>query len=106
MLQNLNGSNNAKFPPKFVTKGQAKKMGWRPGKNLWAYKKLKGKSIGGDTFTNREGQLPNGGKTWHGADLDYKGGHRGAKRLLFSNDGMRMVTVDHYSTFTEVPPCQ
>lgn len=106
MLQSLNGSNNAKLPPKFVTKGQAKKMGWRPGKNLWSYTKLKGKSIGGDTFANRERLLPAGGRSWHEADLDYKGGHRGAKRLIYSNDGMRMVTVDHYRTFTEVRPCQ
>ncbi|MBT1075665.1 ribonuclease domain-containing protein [Geobacter grbiciae] len=106
MLQSLNGSNNRNLPPKFVTKSQAKKMGWRPGRDLWASTRLKGKSIGGDRFANREGRLPAGGKKWHEADLDYKGGHRGAKRLIYSNDGLRMVTVDHYRTFTEVPPCQ
>lgn len=106
VLQKLNESGNMQLPPKFVTKNQAKKMGWKPGKDLWASSKLKGKSIGGDTFTNREGQLPDGNRKWHEADLDYKGGHRGAKRLLFANDGLRMVTVDHYSTFTEVPACQ
>jgi hypothetical protein len=26
--------------------------------------------------------------------------------LLFSNDGIRMVTVDHYKTFREVPSCR
>ncbi len=106
VLQSLNASHHTKLPPKFVTKKQAQKMGWRPGQNLWAVKKLKGKSIGGDLFTNREGQLPNGGRTWHEADLTYKGGHRGAKRLVYSNDGLHWVTVDHYQTFTEVPPCQ
>jgi len=55
VLQSLNASHHTKLPPKFVTKKQAKKMGWRPGQNLWAVKKLKGKSIGGDLFTNREG---------------------------------------------------
>lgn len=105
-LRSLNTSDNKKLPAKFVTKREAKKLGWRPGKDLWAAPKLKGKSIGGDRFSNREGALPQGGKRWHEADLDYKGGHRGAKRLLYSNDGLRMVTVDHYSTFTEVPSCQ
>lgn len=38
--------------------------------------------------------------------MDYKGGRRGPKRLMFSNDGLRLVTVDHYSTFREVPPCR
>ena len=106
VLQRLNTSHNTTLPPKFVTKKQAQKMGWRPGKNLWAVKKLKGKSIGGDLFTNKEGQLPNGGRIWHEADLDYKGGHRGPKRLVYSTDGLRWVTVDHYQTFTEVPACQ
>lgn len=62
MLQSLNGSNNTKLPPKFVTKSQAKKMGWRPGKNLWANTKLRGKSIGGDTFpiTSAATSMPSG----------------------------------------------
>ena len=106
VLQSLNASQNKTLPPKFVTKKQAQKMGWRPGENLWAIKKLKGKSIGGDLFTNKEGQLPNGGRTWHEADLAYNGGHRGAKRLVYSTDGLRQVTVDHYQTFTEIPLCQ
>jgi hypothetical protein len=106
VLQSLNASRNTKLPLQFVTKKQAQKMGWRPGRNLWAVKKLKGKSIGGDLFTNKEGQLPNGGRTWHEADLAYKGGHRGAKRLVYSADGLRRVTVDHYKTFTEVSTCQ
>ena len=49
-------------------------------------------------------QLPYG--QWREADLDYKGGHRGAKRLIFSREGRRFVTVDHYRTFTEIPACQ
>jgi len=106
VLQSLDASNNMKLPPKFVTKKQAQRMGWRPGKDLWAVKKLKGKSIGGDVFTNQERQLPNGGRTWHEADLAYKGGHRGAKRLVYSNDGLHEVTVDHYQTFREIPACQ
>ena len=106
ILKVLNESDNRRLPPKFVTKDEARKLGWNPGSNLWGYDRLKGKSIGGDIFGNREGKLPNGKRTWREADLDYKGGRRGSKRILFSDDGLRMITVDHYKTFKEVPPCQ
>ncbi|MDH3237450.1 MAG: ribonuclease [Deltaproteobacteria bacterium] len=106
VLQSLAASSNRKLPPNFVTKGQARKRGWRPGRDLWEMPDLRGKSIGGDRFQNREGNLPDGGRRWREADLDYKGGKRGAKRLVFSDDGRRMVTVDHYQTFTEVPACR
>ena len=106
ILRALNESDNKKLPPKFVTKSQARKLGWKPGKDLWASEKLKGKTIGGDAFGNREGRLPNGKRIWHEADLDYKGGRRGAKRIVYSNDGLRRITVDHYQTFKEVPPCR
>lgn len=104
MLDALNESRNAQLPGKFVTKRQAQQSGWRPGRDLWNVPALRGKSIGGDRFGNREGRLPRG--DWREADLDYQGGHRGAKRLLFSRDGLRRVTVDHYQTFVEVSPCR
>jgi ribonuclease T1 len=106
ILKALNETDNKKLPPKFVTKNQARKLGWKPGDDLWASEKLKGKSIGGDAFGNREGRLPNGKSVWHEADLDYTGGRRGPKRIVYSNDGLRRITVDHYKTFKEVPPCQ
>jgi ribonuclease T1 len=106
VLRSLTASGNRKLPPKFVTKGQARKRGWRPGRDLSGIPDLRGKSIGGDRFQNREGKLPDGGRSWREADLDYRGGKRGAKRLIYSDDGRRMVTVDHYSTFTEVPACR
>lgn len=104
ILKALNASRNAKLPDKFVAKREAHRMGWRPGRDLWSVPALHGKSIGGDRFGNREGHLPNG--SWREADLDYRGGHRGAKRLLFSADGLRRVTVDHYQTFVEIPECR
>lgn len=105
-LQHLNKSRNTALPPRFVTKREAKSAGWQPGRDLWSAPALQGRSIGGDHFGNREGRLPNEARrNWKEADLDYKGGKRGPKRLLFSNDGLRMVTVDHYKTFKEVPPC-
>jgi ribonuclease T1 len=106
ILKVLSETDNRKLPPKFVTKDQARKLGWNPGSNLWGYDRLKGKSIGGDVFGNREGRLPNGKRVWREADLDYKGGRRGSKRIVYSDDGLRMITVDHYKTFKEVPPCQ
>ena len=106
ILTVLNESDNRRLPPKFITKDEARNLGWKPGSNLWGYDRLKGKSIGGDLFGNRERRLPNGKKTWREADLDYKGGKRGSKRIIYSEDGLRMITVDHYKMFKEVPPCQ
>jgi ribonuclease T1 len=106
ILRALNETNNKKLPSRFVTKSQARKLGWKPGKDLWSSEKLKGKSIGGDVFGNRECRLPNGKRVWHEADLDYAGGRRGPKRIVYSKDGLRSITVDHYATFREVPPCQ
>ena len=104
IFRSLNKTNNKKLPPKFVSKKDARSRGWKPGKDLWSVSALKGSSMGGDHFKNMEGRLPN--NKWREADLDYQGGHRGAKRLIFSADGARFVTADHYRTFTEVPPCQ
>ena len=104
MLDTLNKTGNERLPAKFVTKKQAREEGWRPGNDLWSVPALRGSSIGGDHFGNREGKLPRG--RWREADLDYRGGHRGAKRLIFSDDGRRYVTVDHYRRFVEVPSCR
>ncbi len=101
ILTTLNATQ--RLPNKFVTKREAINSGWRRGQDLWDAPALRGKSIGGDRFSNFERQLPAG--QWREADLDYKGGHRGAKRLVFSVQGRRFVTVDHYQTYTEVPTC-
>ena len=103
-LHSLNQTNNKRLPEKFVNKNEARSRGWKPGKDLWSVSALRGSSMGGDHFRNMEGRLPN--NKWREADLDYKGGHRGVKRLIFSSDGVRFVTVDHYRTFTEVPACR
>lgn len=103
-LKALNASRNASLPDKFVAKREARQLGWRPGKDLWGVPALRGKSIGGDRFGNRERRLPAG--NWREADLDYHGGHRGAKRLVFSADGRRRISVDHYQTFVEIPECR
>lgn len=101
ILTALNATHN--LPNKFVTKRDAVSMGWQRGHDLWDVPALRGKSIGGDRFSNYERQLPRG--QWREADLDYHGGHRGAKRLIFSSIGQRFVSVDHYQTYIEVPAC-
>jgi ribonuclease T1 len=104
ILRYLNRTRNRELPPKFVTKREARSRGWKPGEDLWSIDELRCSSIGGDRFRNLEGRLPD--DKWREADLDYKGGHRGGKRLIFSRDGRRFVTVDHYRKFVEIPECR
>ncbi|MBQ6335372.1 MAG: ribonuclease [Erysipelotrichaceae bacterium] len=88
-----------KLPSNFVTKAEAKKMGWEASKgNL--QKVCKGCSIGGDSFSNREGILPKKkGRKYYECDIDYQGGTRNAKRIVFSNDGLIYYTEDHYNSY-------
>lgn len=88
-----------RLPGNFVSKTKAKKAGWDPDTgNLDEV--LPGKSIGGSTFYNDDGLLPEAdGRTWKECDIDYHGGYRGAKRIVFSNDGLIYYTEDHYQTF-------
>jgi hypothetical protein len=90
-----------RLPDHYVTKREAEALGWRPGSDLCDA--APGRVIGGDRFGNREGLLPEApGRRWYEADLDFDCGRRGAKRLVFSNDGLIFVTVDHYESFVEV----
>jgi hypothetical protein len=93
---------NGRLPSHYVRKGEARDLGWRPGSDLCD--SAPDRTIGGDRFQNREGRLPDApGRQWFEADLDFDCGRRGAKRLVFSNDGLIFVTTDHYESFTEVP---
>ncbi len=87
------------LPKNFVTKSDARKKGWEGG-SLEDY--FPGCSIGGDSFGNREGILPSkNGRKYTECDIDTKGKKsRGAKRIVFSNDGLIYYTDDHYETFT------
>ena len=88
-----------KLPSNFITKKEAEALGWTGG-SLDPY--APGKCIGGDVFGNREGILPTKkGRTYYECDIDTKGKKsRGAKRIVFSNDGLIYYTDDHYETFT------
>lgn len=87
------------LPSNFVTKKQAQSQGWKGG-SLENY--FPGCSIGGDVFGNREGLLPKkDGRKYYECDIDTKGAKsRGAKRIVFSNDGLVYYTDDHYESFT------
>lgn len=88
------------LPENFITKKQARELGYGGG-DLWRY--ARGKSIGGDRFGNFERKLPGKkGRIWRECDVDYAGGARGAKRLVFSNDGLIFYTADHYESFERV----
>jgi hypothetical protein len=74
------------LPDNYITKSKASSRGWISTKgNLWDV--TDHKVIGGDIFYNREGLLPDAsGRTWKECDVNYKGGYRGAERLVYSND--------------------
>ena len=89
------------LPSNFITKAEAEDLGWSGG-GLEPY--APGKCIGGDKFGNREGLLPQAdGRTWTECDIDTLGASsRGAKRIVFSNDGLIFYTDDHYESFTQL----
>ena len=86
------------LPENFITKDEARKLGWEGG-GLEKY--APGKCIGGDRFGNYEGLLPDApGRTWTECDIGTLGkDSRGAKRIVFSNDGLIYYTDDHYESF-------
>lgn len=87
------------LPGNFVTKQEAEDAGWHGG-NVERYTG-EGTAIGGDRFGNREGLLPKEqGRTYTECDVDTPGENsRGAKRIVFSNDGLVYYTEDHYESF-------
>ena len=75
-----------KLPSNFITKKEAQELGWS----------------GGSHFGNYEKLLPSkDGRTYTECDIDTLGEKsRGAKRIVFSNDGLIYYTEDHYESFT------
>ena len=87
------------LPSNYITKNEARELGWTGG-SLEPY--APGCSIGGDYFGNYEGVLPKkSGRKYTECDIDTKGKRsRGAKRIVFSNDGLIYYSDDHYESFT------
>ncbi len=105
----INGYNGADkvlklkkvLPDYYISKEKAIDKGWRPGK--WPSNFVKGKTITGGVYKNRNGHLPQkSGRIWYEADINYKAGKRNTQRILWSNDGLMFVTCDHYKTFYEI----
>ncbi len=83
------------LPSNFITKKEARKLGWDGG-SLEPY--APGMCIGGDYFGNYEGVLPDG--DYHECDIDTLGAsRRGAKRIIYEEDGRIYYTGDHYKSF-------
>lgn len=87
-----------RLPDNFITKKDAQALGWTGG-SLEPY--APGKCIGGSHFGNYEGILPEKeGRSYTECDIDTLGADkRGAKRIVFSNDGLIYYTEDHYESF-------
>ncbi|WP_051199533.1 ribonuclease domain-containing protein [Butyrivibrio fibrisolvens] len=86
------------LPGNYITKSEAKALGWEGG-SVEDY--MEGGAIGGDRFGNREGILPDNSYTECDIDTDGESS-RGAKRLVFTDDGQYYYTEDHYDSFTEI----
>lgn len=87
------------LPDNFITKNEAKKLGWDNSRGNLA-EVAPGKSIGGDRFGNYEGLLPEEeGRRWTECDIGYEEGYRNGERIVFSNDGLIYYTGDHYKSF-------
>ncbi len=93
---------NGKLPDNYITKDQAKVLGWDAKKgNLSDI--APGKSLGGDIFKNIGNLLPDApGRIWYEADINYGSGFRGSERILYSNDGLLYKSTDHYKTFIQI----
>lgn len=92
---------HGKLPDYYITKSEAKSLGWVPSKGKLC-EVAPGKAIGGDIWTNRQKSLPTkSGRKYFEADLNYHCGNRNADRVVFSNDGLVFVTFDHYRSFEE-----
>lgn len=87
-----------RLPDNFITKKEAQNLGWSGG-SLEPY--APGMCIGGSRFGNYEGLLPEAeGRSYTECDIDTLGARsRGAKRIVFSNDGLVYYTEDHYESF-------
>lgn len=86
------------LPSNFITKKEAEALGWKGG-SLEPF--APGMCIGGNRFGNYEGLLPaKKGRSYTECDIDTLGADkRGAKRIVFSNDGLIYYTEDHYESF-------
>ena len=91
-----------KLPANYLTKTQAKALGWTSKKdNLGEV--APGCAIGGERFANREGLLPDQqGRMWYECDVNVTDGRRSDERLVYSNDGLIYYTADNHKHFEQL----
>lgn len=96
--------NTGELPKDYITKEQAKQLGWKEGKSLNNF--APGKKLGSNIFENRNNLLPTkANRVWYEADVgvDYTMKRSNIKnpgyRILYSNDGLIYGTFNHYKTF-------
>ena len=91
-----------KLPSNYLTKSEAKSLGWKGSGNLWVNDILTGKNIGGDTFNNREQLLPiTASNTYIEVDVNNNGGSRGTYRIVYNRYTFDIYYTDnHYASFT------
>lgn len=98
-----------KLPSNFISKKKAEELGWKQkqGEAGQLHVVAPGMSIGGSSFGNYEGLLPEKkGRKYYECDINYKKGNRGAERIVYSNDGLIFYTGDHYETFEQLYPAE
>lgn len=87
------------LPSNYMSKKEARKHGWNGGALSTV---LEGMCIGGDYYGNYEGTLPEDDE-YHECDIDTLGKKkRGAKRIIYSDDGDVYYTEDHYDSFVQL----
>ena len=90
-----------KLPDYYIEYNEAKKLGWRKGKDLSIY--APNKMIGGDIYNNYEQFLPEkNGRIWRHCDVDYTNGDRNNQRLYYSNDGLIFYSPSHLDKPVEI----
>ena len=98
-----------KLPSNYISKKKAEELGWKQkqGEAGQLHVVAPGMSIGGSSFGNYEGLLPEKkGRKYYECDINYKKGNRGAERIVYSNDGLIFYTGDHYDTFEQLYPAE
>ena len=96
-----------KLPSNFISKKEAEDLGWKKkqGEAGQLHVVAPGMSIGGSSFGNYEGLLPEKkGRKYYECDINYVKGNRGAERIVYSNDGWIFYTGDHYESFEQLYP--
>lgn len=93
-----------KLPSNYRTKAEAEELYAATGKTFskWNFNPWEtlGVMVGGDTFQNSEGLLPQ--NAYRKCDVDYSAANRGTKRLVYAESCQIFYTANHYRSFTKI----